>query len=106
MSTCPGETLERFLMWNYDLIVDGDRSANLSLHIAEAVGVDTRRRRITGEQFAKVVEVFEPYRDQIERRLGHYNEEECGSWRDYSWVVSDGIPERIFEEGGVRLPPR
>lgn len=97
MSTCPGRTLEKFLMWNFDLIVADDASANLSLQLAEATGVDTRRKRITAEQFAPIVATFEPYREQIERRLDNYNEEDCGSWRGYSSHVSEDVPSGVME---------
>jgi hypothetical protein len=95
VSSWPGPDLEDFLMWQYDLIVDGDGSANPSLQIAEAVGVDTRRKSITREQFLPLLELFEPLRVDVERRLDWYNEEDCGSWRDYGGYAFDFIPKEI-----------
>lgn len=95
MSSWPGPSLEDFLMWQFDLIVDNDGSANHSLQIAEAMGVDTRRKRITGEQFAPLVALFEPHREYVERRLDDYSEENSGSWRDYAGYSFDDIPKEI-----------
>lgn len=52
MSSIPGRDLEAFLMWNYDLIVAGDGSANTSLAIAEAIGNIERRRAIRAHRRA------------------------------------------------------
>lgn len=38
MSSLPGFTLEAFLCWQYDLIVEGEEEANLSLGLAEFLG--------------------------------------------------------------------
>jgi len=84
MSSCPGSTLEDFLMWNFDLVVDGYGGANPSLQIAEAIGVQSGRRRLTAAQFSPVVALFEPHREQVEYALGSYCEDENGSWRDYA----------------------
>jgi len=96
MSSCPGTDLEDFLMWNFDLIVDGDSSANVSRQIAEALGTIHRRPEITLEQFKPLVEIFEPYRSKIEDRLMDYSEEENGSWRDYGSYAFDFIPPDVF----------
>lgn len=99
MSSWPGPSLEHFLMWNYSLIVDGDGSANPSLMIAEATGVKTRRRQLTGAQFAPLVQLFEPYRFDVERQLDRYNEEDHGSWRDYGGTAFDFVPDEVYQRG-------
>jgi hypothetical protein len=99
MSSCPGSTLEDFLMWDFDLIVDGNGGANPSLQIAEAVGVQTRRRRLTAEQFAPIVTLFEPHREQVEYKLGSYDEDENGSWRDYAGYAFDFVPRTLYDQG-------
>lgn len=104
MSSLPGYTLEDFLMWNYDLIVDDDGGANPSLQIAEACGVQTRRKRITGAQFAPLVAMFEPYRDKVEWRLGDFDEENM-SWRDYAGYSFDFIPDELYERGSAVVRP-
>lgn len=99
MSSWPGSTLEDFLMWNYDLVVDGGGSSNPSLEIAEAVGTASRRRpRITSEQFAPIVALFEPYREDMERHLNWF-EEDTMSWRDYASAVSEQAPDDVFDKG-------
>lgn len=92
MSSCPGYTLEAFLMWQYDLIVDGDTGANKSLEIAEILGRDTRRRRLTKEQFASLVILFESQRERVENLLCDFDEENQ-SWRDYAGCAFDMPPE-------------
>lgn len=99
MSTCPGTTLEDYLMWRYNLIVDGDSSANLSLQIAEAMGVKTARKRITAAEFAPLVELFEPHRRKIEWRLEDCSEDESGSWRDYAGFAFDFLPGDVIKRG-------
>lgn len=89
-------------MWNYDLIVDGDGSANPSLEIAEALGVQTGRRRLTQEQFAPVVALFEEHREYVEGRLEEFDEETM-SWRDYAGYSFDDIPADLYMRGSVIL---
>ena len=99
MSSLPGYTLEAYLMWNYDLVVDDDESANLSLQIAEALGTALRRRpRLTSMQFSHLVEIFEPFRHDVERSLYDF-EEETMSWRDYAGCNFDFIPDHIYGQG-------
>jgi hypothetical protein len=98
MSSQPGLTLEKFLMWDFDLVVDGDATANPSLQIAEAVGtIIAPRPRITSEQFAPVVALFEPYRFDVERRLQDFDNDD-GSWRDYAGYAFDFIPREPYLE--------
>lgn len=105
MSSCPGSYLEDYLMWNYDLIVNGDTGANPSLAIAEAMGTIKRRPALTSEQFAPLVALWEPWREYIERSLSYFNEEEQ-SWRDYAGYAFDDVPKTLFDEGLALLPPK
>lgn len=91
MSSLPGHTLEDFLMWNFDLIVDGDGHANPSLEIAEALGVPTRRRSVSAEQFGRIVAQYEQYRADAERSLENFDEE-TQSWRDYAGSAFEFMP--------------
>lgn len=95
MSSIPGYTLESFVMWNADLIVDGDGSANTSLAIAEAVGIPTRRRCISAADFRRIIELFEPYREYVENNLLEFDEH-TQSWRDYAGYAFDAIPKEVF----------
>lgn len=95
MSTIPGYTLEDYVMWELDLIVDGDGHANLSLQVAEAMGQQTRRTNITANQFGKIMELFEPYRAKVESALLDYDYE-YQSWRDYAGIAFDFIPEDVL----------
>jgi len=97
MSSCPGLQLEDFIMWKHDLIVDGYTGANSSLQIAETLGVQTRRVRITRDQFIPFVELYEPYRDHVEQLLLDFDEYE-NSWRDYAGYNFDFIPDTICEQ--------
>lgn len=99
MSTFPGSRLEDYLMYEFDLIVDGDGSANRSLQIAEAMGVTTRRQQLTGDEFRRLVLAkAEPYRESVEWVLEQYDEEVSGSWRDYGGHVGERIPDTIRSE--------
>lgn len=102
MSTCPGDTLEEYVMWDLDLIVDGDRSANPSLMLAEAMGVNTRRKAITGLAFKDIVAVYEPYRRDIESKLSSYwHEDDQPSWRDYAGYAFNFVPDAIREQASA-----
>lgn len=70
MSSLPGYTLEEYIAWNWDLVVDDNSGVNTSLHLAEALGMSTTARpRITKEQFAPILALYEPYREQVENKL-------------------------------------
>lgn len=99
MSSIPGYTLEKFIMWNYNLIVEGDPTANPSLQIAELLGNIQRRPDWSLEQFKPLVELFEPYRYDVERVLDYYDEEENGSWRWFAGYAFDFIPDEIYNAG-------
>lgn len=104
MSTIPGYTLEKLLMWNYNLIVEGDDTANVSMMIAERIGfADSRRKMISEAQFAPLIALFEPYRENIEYLLEEYSEEDCGSWRDYAQHVCERAPDEVWKQGRALL---
>jgi len=87
MSHCPGSTLEDWLTDAYHL-VDAE-----GLHGSGIRRVYKGQLILTAEQFAGLVAIMEPVRDEIEFRLDEYTEEEYGSWRDYGivfdWVFED-----------------
>ena len=97
MSTCPGHRLEDFLMWNFDLVVDGQSDVNMSLRAAEALGTINGRQRLNVEQFAPIVAIFEPYREDVERSLADYDGE-TQSWRDYAGYSFDDVPDSAYDE--------
>lgn len=97
MSSWPGGYLEDYLMWDFDLIVDDDNGANPSLQIAESMGTPTRRIRITKEQFAPIVALYEPYREDMERMLNWF-EDDSMSWRDYASNVSERAPQEVHDK--------
>lgn len=97
MSSRPGITLESFIEWNWDLVVmNGEPDANVSLGLAEMMGNIKPRPRITPEQFAPIVAVYEPYREHVEYNLDEFDEENQ-SWRDYAGYAFS-IPDHVTEE--------
>jgi hypothetical protein len=99
VSNKPGNSLESFVMWNYNLIVDDDDTANESLRIAEILGTATRRRpQITNEEFAPILVLFEPYRDRVEDLLNGHDDNEA-SWRDFAGYAFDFIPDEVYTQG-------
>lgn len=101
MSSCPGLTLEDFLAWQYDLVVEDQDEANISLGLAEALGTAvTRRQVLTQKEFAVIVQLFEEHREGIEDKLLDYDEEDHGSWRTYACYgfdafVTDELNEQV-----------
>lgn len=83
MSSLPGLTLEAYLAWFFDLVVEGQPEANVSLGLAEAVGIETRRTVLTPAEFGRLVLEWEGDRERIESWLAAYDEE-SQSWRDYA----------------------
>jgi hypothetical protein len=83
MSSIPGYDLEAFVAWQHDLIVDEDRSANWSLMVVEAMGQQTRRVHVDGDRFKKILALYEPHREDIELKLGEFDDENQ-SWRAYA----------------------
>lgn len=98
MSSKPGNSLEDFLAWMFDVVVEGRDDANASLQIAEALGTTSRsRQRLTYEQFSKIVNLYESSRDYVERRLADFDEE-TQSWRGYAGCSFDDLPEILSQE--------
>ena len=102
MSNCPGRTLEAFLLWNYDLVLEGEQPVNHGLAIAEAMDRPTRLSRITPEQFSVLVALFGPWREDMENTLNQFDEREQ-SWRDYAWSVAAHVEDALFDIGRVYL---
>lgn len=98
MSEIPGDTLEDFLAWYYNLVVVGQREANFALAGAEMMGTIPPRPRLSEEQFEKLVVIFEPERESIERMMEDYEPDEQ-SWRDYAGGIFYSLPEELFERG-------
>lgn len=97
MSSIPGYTLEDFVAWQWNLVVDEAPENNISLGFAEALGNIPERPRLTKEQFAPILAVYEPFREDIERRLDDFDEDNQ-SWRGYSsYVDADTTPEMEAE---------
>lgn len=94
MSSLPGLSLEAFLCWQYDITVVGHEEANISLGMAEILGNIPRRPLLTEEQFKTIINLFEPYREQVEDRLLDFEEDEM-SWRSYACYAFDFIPEEL-----------
>lgn len=93
MSSRPGLTLEAYLAWAYNLVVEDEPENNTSLGIAEFLGTATHRRPvITKEQFAPIVAKFEEYREQVEDKLLDFDEDNQ-SWRDYAGYNFDFLPD-------------
>lgn len=95
MSSLPGYDLEDFVAWNFNLVVEGQGEANLSLGIAEAIGNIKARPCLTRGEFAAVVAPFEPYRERIEDALLEFDEENQ-AWRDYAGNAFDYIPDEVY----------
>lgn len=95
MSSCPGYTMEDFLSWCYNLTVEDQDETNVSVGIAEMLGNIPQRPHLSKENFAPIVAKFEEHREQIERYLNDYSEEENGSWRDYAGAVFGFISDEL-----------
>lgn len=94
MASIPGYTLEIFLAWWHRVVVEEVKDGDVNNSIAERLGTVQPRPRITAEQFAPVVALFEPYREGIENMLDDFKEE-SQSWRDYCCYVIDVAPEDV-----------
>lgn len=92
MSSLPGLTLESYVLWNYDLIVESQPDANFSLALAEALGNVSRRPLINDELFKEILEPFELHREHVEELLRDFDEE-TQSWRDYAGTCFDFLPD-------------
>lgn len=97
MSSLPGLDLEAFLSWQYNLVVFDTPEANPSLGMAERLGLSTNHRPILSKaDFALIVALFEPYRDQVEARLMDFDEDSM-SWRDYAGYSFDFLSADLDE---------
>lgn len=96
MSSLPGLDLEDFVAWNFDLVVEDQGEANPSLGIAEAIGTRKPRPRLTKDQLAAVLALFEPYRERVEAALSAFDEGNQ-SWRDYAGYSFDYIPDSVYD---------
>lgn len=96
MSSLPGFSLESYLLWNFDLVVEDQEEANVSLGLAEALGNIEPRPRMSQADFAKLAARYEPYREQVEYLLGDFDEE-TQSWRDYAFYCFDWLPNLLAE---------
>lgn len=103
MSSIPGYTLEDYVAWQHDVVVEGEDDPNTSVRLAELVGNVPLRPRLTQEQFAKILVPWEPSRERIERYLLDYEEEDHGSWRDYNSFAMDFPETEIAWEEGNRI---
>jgi len=98
MSTCPGRYLEDYVKWEYDLLVEDTKDANASLEIADALGLSTKQRLVfTQEEFAELLNIFEPHREVVEHLLDEFDEEEQ-SWRGYTGCIDFVLPNNIDVE--------
>lgn len=95
MSSLPGTDLEAFVGWQWGLRVEDQPENNQSLWIAEAMGVQTNRLTLSPAQFAILIRLYEPYREDIERKLECFDEDSM-SWRDYAGSL-DWEPEAVYQ---------
>ena len=99
MSSLPGYDLEDYLAWNYSITVQDQPEANFSVGLAEMLGNVTRRRpHLTQEEFAVIVKMYEPHRENIEDKLSDFDEDNQ-SWRDYACYEFGNVPDEL--EGQV-----
>ena len=97
MSSLPGYTLEAFISWNFDLVIEDLGETNVSLGMAELLGNIAPRKTMSKEKFTELITTFfEPYRESVELYLGWFDGD-SQSWRDYSACVFDCIPEPILD---------
>jgi hypothetical protein len=82
MSSLPGYELEDYVTWNHDLIVDEHARPNYV--------------NITKDQFADIIKLYEPFREEVELALLDFDEENQ-SWRSYSSYAFDSIPKSVYE---------
>lgn len=99
MSSLPGYTLEDFVAWQWNLIVEEQSESNVSLGMAEFFGTVSRRKTLTQTEFKEIISLYLPYRQVIEERLADFDEE-TQSWRGYAEVVDPDIPEEVQRKIG------
>lgn len=97
MSSIPGYTLELYVEWLHDLVIEKQTGPILSLRMAEMLTPHSARRKVlTEEQFAGVIAFYEPHRESIENWLSDFDEEKQG-WRSYSGYREDLTPIEEFQ---------
>lgn len=96
MSSCPGYNLEDYLAWCYDLRVEDQPEANVSLGLAETLGTIRERPILTKVQFNEIVKLFEEYRNEVEDKLLDFDEDEQ-SWRNYGCYAFEFLPDELDE---------
>jgi len=97
MSSIPGYTLEAFIAWQWNLVVEDEAENNFSVGVAEMIGTVKPRPRVTKEQFTPLVALYEPYRGGIEDRLLDFDDD-TQSWRSYAGYVDCDVPESVNEQ--------
>lgn len=97
MSSLPGYTLEDYVAWRLDIVVEGHLDPNFSLFMAEALGTIPRRPILLQKEFKDILDLYEPFRQQVEYLLHEYDEE-TQSWRDYAGYGFDFIPDEIDKQ--------
>lgn len=102
MSSCPGLTLEAFLLWNYNITVQDGEEANVSVGIAEVLGTIKPRDHLTHDQLRTLSVIFEPFREDVERTLENFDEEKQ-SWRGYAGACFGFIPDIVYTEGQIYI---
>jgi hypothetical protein len=102
MSSCPGLTLEDFLLWNYNLTAEFAPEANFSTGIAQALGNIRPRHCLTQNQLRTLTEGFEHLRKEVENALLVFDDE-GQSWRTYAGYAFDFIPDDIYTAGKIYI---
>ena len=94
MSSLPGFKMEDYLAWCFNIGAQNNPEANASLGIAEMLGIAPHNVRpvLTQEQFKPLVDMFEPFREQIENRLSDFDDDAM-SWRSYACSAFDFITD-------------
>ena len=98
MSTCPGSTLEEWLMDNWSVVIETNDNKELDVNwgvrLAEQLGNIKPRPRYTQAEFDGLVAIYEPHREHIESLLENYDDDY--SWRDYNGLM-DWCPNSIHD---------
>jgi hypothetical protein len=98
MSSLPGYTLEDFIKWDLNIIVENQSDANFSIKFAECLGlIDFKRPILTELQFKQIISIFEKYRKNVEQKLDDYDEDEQ-SWRSYAGCNFEFIKDDHYNE--------
>lgn len=95
-------SLEVFLMWHYDLIVDGDGSGSPTLTHAEMNGKNTRRRHLCEREFQELVCIFADCRMMIEKIILDSDDPIWG-WRTYTGAILGPIDRIRLQQGRLYL---